>query len=410
MNEPGPRLRPVEAFPIEHEGEPCIALRDPTGYTSSTLVLPGPLVEIVALFDGEHSVVDIQAAVMRLHGELVTRERIEEIVAALDAHGFMDTPEFAERRARIDGEFLASPTRPASHAGGAYPEVDGELRSMMDSFFDPPAGPGPVDRKAPTDPAVRGIIAPHIDFHRGGPAYAWAYRDVAERGEADLFMIFGTCHAGMPDPFALTLKDYDTPLGPARVDREVVEAVAARAGQGCFGSELAHRTEHSIEFQAVFLRYLFGGRRDFTVVPVLTSFAHEALARGANPDDDPRVGRFLDALRDTLAATRRRAVLIAGADLAHVGPRFGDPEPVSGAELAAIGREDRVMLEAVEAGNADAFFDSVRRDGDRRRICGLSPIYTVLKALGEPRGTVRRYGQWPDPEGVVSFASVTFDG
>jgi len=28
---------------------------------------------------------------------------------------------------------------------------------------------------------VRGVIAPHIDFHRGGPAYAWAYRDVAER-------------------------------------------------------------------------------------------------------------------------------------------------------------------------------------------------------------------------------------
>ena len=120
-------------------------------------------------------------------------------------------------------------------------------------------------------------------------------------------MIFGTCHAGMADPFALTRKDYDTPFGPARVDRDVVEALAARARQDCFGSELAHRNEHSIEFQAVFLNYLYGGRRDIRIVPVLTSFAHEALARGLVPDDDPRVGRFLDALADAgeLGSPRR---------------------------------------------------------------------------------------------------------
>jgi AmmeMemoRadiSam system protein B len=251
-------------------------------------------------------------------------------------------------------------------------------------------------------------VAPHIDFHRGGPAYAWAYRDLAERGEADLFVIFGTCHAGMAHPFALSRKDYDTPLGPARVDQDFVEALAARSRQDCFGSEIAHRNEHSIEFQAVFLQYLYAGRRDLTIVPVLTSFVHEALARGGSPEDDPRVPAFLDALRETAAASGRRVAFIAGADLAHMGPRFGDPAPVSRAELAVIDREDREMLRAVEAGDADGFFESARRDGDRRRICGLSPIYTLLRALGGARGTLRRYGQWPDPQGVVSFASVVF--
>ena len=66
------------------------------------------------------------------------------------------------------------------------------------------------------------------------------------------------------------------------------------------------------------------------------------------------------------------------------------------------------MLEAVEAGDAAAFFEAVARDDDRRRICGLSPIYALLCALGGGRGTLRRYGQWPDPQGVVSFASVVF--
>ena len=146
----------------------------------------------------------------------------------------------------------------------------------MDGFFAPPDGPGPINGAATGQP-VRGLIAPHIDFHRGGPAYAWAYRDLAERGDADVFVVFGTCHAGMADPFALTRKPFETPLGPVPVERDFVDALAARAGQDCFASELAHRNEHSVEFQAVFLRYLYAGRREVTVVPILASFVHEAV-------------------------------------------------------------------------------------------------------------------------------------
>lgn len=66
------------------------------------------------------------------------------------------------------------------------------------------------------------------------------------------------------------------------------------------------------------------------------------------------------------------------------------------------------MLESVVAGDAGAFFESVARDGDRRRICGLSPIYAVLRVLGGRAGALRHYGQWPDPQGVVSHASVVY--
>ena len=400
-----PRLRAVEAFPVEQEGQRYVALRDPAGYVAEVIMLPVDLVEVLALFDGEHPISAIQAELLQRHGEQVARASLEQLIGELDAHGFLESPAFARRRAAIDDAFLGAPRRPASHAGGAYPDDPAELRSRMDGFFTSPQGPGTVGDFQ--GGGVSGLIAPHIDFHRGGPAYAWAYRDLAERCDADLFVIFGTCHAGMADPFALTRKDYDTPLGPARVDREVVEALAARAGQDCFGSELAHRNEHSIEFQAVFLSYLYAGRRDIRIVPVLTSFAHEALARGQRPDDDPRVGRFLDALAD-LAGSGRRVAFIAGADLAHVGPRFGDPQPVSPAELGTIDREDREMLRAVQAGDPEGFFESVRADGDRRRICGLSPIYTLLRVRAGAKGLLRQYGQWPDPQGVVSFASVVF--
>jgi len=425
MSETVPRLRAVESFPVEHEGRSCIALRDPAGYTDAIVLLHGPLLEIVSLFDGEHTVADIQAAVMRRHGQLVERRQIEEIAEALDEQGFLDSPRFADRRAAIDDSFLASPVRPAAHAGGAYAGEATELRRMLDGFFAPPDGPGPIGQCAAPErrgqspaperrgqspaPVVRAVIAPHIDYHRGGPAYAWAYRELAERSQADVFVIFGTCHAGMEHPFALTRKDYASPLGAAPVDRDFVDALARRARQDCFGSELAHRVEHSIELQAVFLRYLFADRRDVRIVPVLASFAHEAMHRGQQPDDDPRVPRFLDALAETIAAGGRRVALIAGADLAHVGPRFGDPEPVAAPELARIEREDTAMLESVEACDPSAFFESVASDRDRRRICGYSPIYALLRSLGGGAGTVKRYGQWPDPNGVVSFASVVFE-
>jgi hypothetical protein len=408
VSDVAPRLRQVEAFPVQHEGRQVIALRDPAGYTEAIVLLPRGLLEIVSLFDGEHPIADIQAALMRRHGELVPRERITEIADALDAQGFLDSPSFAERRAAIDRAFLEAPTRPATHGGGAYPLDPAEVRALFDGFFEPPEGPGPVDGDVPGHPRVAGVIAPHIDFHRGRSAYAWAYRDLAERSDADLFVVFGTCHVGMEHPFALTRKNYESPLGQVPVDREFAEALARRAQQDCFGSELAHRTEHSIEFQAVFLRYLFAGRREISIVPVLASFAHEALAQNRRVDDDPRIPRFLDALGETIAASGRRVVVIAGADLAHVGPRFGDPRPVSPAELVEIGAADRAMLEAVEAGDAEGFFASVARDGDRRRICGLSPIYALLRALGGTRGALRRYAQWPDPQGVVTFASVVF--
>lgn len=401
------RLRQVEVFPVEQGGRRHIALRDPAGYTSAILMLPIELLELVSLLDGEHSIADIQAALMRRHGELVERERIEGLVRSLDEEGFLDSPGFAARRAATDRAFLEAPTRPAFHAGGAYADDPDELRAAVDRFFIPPEGPGPIEA-VPPGPPVRGLIAPHIDFHRGGPAYAWAYHDLAARGDADVFVVLGTCHAGMADPFALTRKPFDTPLGAAPVDLDFVQALAGRARQDCFASELAHRNEHSIEFQVVLLRYLYAGRRDVSVVPVLTSFAHEALYLGGDPEGDPRVARFLDALAETVAVYGRRVAVIAGADLAHVGPRFGDPEPVSDEELGRVEREDRAMLAAVEAGDAGAFFEAARRDGDRRRVCGLSPIYALLRATAGAPGTLRRYGQWPDPAGTVTFASVVF--
>jgi hypothetical protein len=99
---------------------------------------------------------------------------------------------------------------------------------------------------------------------------------------------------------------------------------------------------------------------------------------------------------------------VAGVDLAHVGPRFGDPEPNTADSLAAVGRADRAMLAAVTAADAAGFYASVASDGDARRICGLSPIYAFLRALPGARGQLLEYAQWPDPDNAVTFCAAAF--
>lgn len=402
-----PRLRALEAFQMEQDGERLVGLRDPSGFAEQVLLLPLPALDIVSLFDGERSVTEIHEVVRLRHGlSAPGPEDIARFAERLDEAGFLDSPGFSARRRVIEAAWLGSPSRPAAHAGGAYAGNPEALRSQIDGFFvhsDGPGLPGPVRGM----PKLRGLIAPHIDFHRGGPIYAWAYRALLERSDADLFVILGTCHAGMADPFAATLKAYDTPLGAAEVDRDFFEALSRRYGHDLLASETAHRSEHSIEFQAVMLQRLLGGR-PFTVLPVLASFLHEAVWARGEAEADPRVPAFLDALGETTAASGRRVCVIAGVDLAHVGPRFGDAEQNTPAFLDRIASDDRTMLDTVTASDPAAFFASVTADGDSRRICGLSPIYAFLRALPGSRGELLRYAQWPDPQGAVSFCAAAF--
>ncbi|HKW91908.1 MAG TPA: AmmeMemoRadiSam system protein B [Methylomirabilota bacterium] len=403
-----PRLRALEAFPVEHEGQRCIALRDPAGFTDQIAVLPPAVLDLVSLFDGDHSVEEIRAILAERHGEAPSAEQIALIIERFDAALFLDSDRFQARRGELEEAFRRSPLRQAGHAGGAYAGEPAALARQIDGFFVAADGPGREGQTGGTREGIRGLLAPHIDFHRGGSTYAWAYKEVLERSDADLYVILGTCHAGMPDPFSVTLKPYDTPLGAVPVDRDFYDTLSRRAGQDLLASEPAHRAEHSIEFQAVMLQHLVSPRRPFTILPVLASYLHEAVWTRGNPDGDARVPRFVDALRETIAATSRRVCLIGGVDLAHVGPRFGDPQPNTAASLAAVERADRSMLDSVLAGDARGFFASVAADRDARRICGLSPIYTLLRLLPEAPGRLLRYTQWPDPEGAVTFCAVSF--
>jgi len=399
-DEPRPRLRPLEVFRTRVDGRDLVALRDPTGITDHVALLPPRLAMPLGFMDGSNSISDIQAEVMRHAGQLLPLEHITEMVRRLDEALLLDSPSFRAYVAGIEQDFRSAVTRPAVHAGKSYPGDAKDLAAMLDGFF-----PAHSDHGA----APRGILAPHIDFHRGGRSYGHAYQPLRGVPAPDLFVVFGTDHNGGDYRFTLTRKDYDTPAGPLCTDGALVDELCRRLGaDGLFSDELHHRSEHSIEFQAVMIRHLFPGA-DVRLLPVLCGSMHRFIGDGTDPRRHADAEGFFTALGESLRG--RRVCFVAGADLAHVGPRFGDKQPLGDPDRGALREADAHLLERAAAGDAGGFFSAIAGARDRHRVCGTSAIYALLRMLDGATGRVVAYDQCPaDDDGgsLVSIGGVVF--
>jgi hypothetical protein len=257
---------------------------------------------------------------------------------------------------------------------------------------------------------LKGVIAPHIDFQRGGSCYAFAHREVWQNRLPDCFIIFGTAHTLMAHPFSLTRKEFITPLGHLEVDRELVDAIQSRCPDDLFVGEGIHRAEHSIEFQCLFLRYLYPEPAAVRIVPILSGSFHEAIEGGISPMELPAVRQFIEAIKESVSSLGREVCYIASADLAHMGLQFGDREGIGEYDLRILEEEDREMLKHAERMDGEGFFSSISGEQDRKRICGLPAIYAMLKVMEAKEGRLLKYGQafTPETQSVVSFAGMAF--
>jgi MEMO1 family protein len=186
--------------------------------------------------------------------------------------------------------------------------------------------------------------------------------------------------------------------------------LARRYPTDLLGDELAHRTEHSIEFQALFLRYVLGPTRSFRIVPILVGSFHECVERGINPAEMPHIADFIRIIREVGAERGEPVCYIVGGDLAHVGMKFGDQEPLTPAFLTQVAREDQELLAAAVRVDAEGFFRVIAAHHDRRRICGFPPTYMLLSTMDAAAGTLLKYDQAIEPatQSMVSYASVAF--
>lgn len=400
-----PKLRPVEAIPAQDR---MICLRDPEGFSDKILLLPTETFFIISHFDGHHSILDIQAAYTTQFGDLMFSDKIREIIDQLDSALFLESDHFQEVRDKAVQEFRSSPLRAASHAGLSY-EADGNgLRKQLDELFAEPGGPGLPDT-ASSGGRLRGLIVPHIDIRRGGACFVSGYAELARECRARIFVILGISHVPTGRRFVLTDKDFDTPLGVASADHTFIEKLSNRCSRDYFEDEFVHRNEHSVEFQAVMLKYLYPDREDLRIVPILCSSKDEILT-GKSPAEDSEFGDFTGALREMLDERGSEVCLIAGVDLSHLGQRFGQNITMTPSFLKQAEAEDLRMIERIIDKDADGFFNHIRAERDRRNVCGVPAIQTLL-ALGDTYSArLLRYDQSVDEQtqSVVTFMAAAF--
>lgn len=395
----------MEALPLDGEHEGLVGLRDPFHFSPRILVINPATLYLVSLMDGTRTVADIQGEFARLTGDIVPKNKIESLVTQLDESLFLESDRFLQSAAQLIREFQEMPVKPMFHQGAYPPDADTFSAFVAELMKTAPPPPDPPITRKP-----RGYIIPHIDMPRGAEAYAAAFSLIRQFDSADLYVILGTSHYhAVEDPFTLTRKDFETPLGNVPTDQEAVQQLRAALPYDPFAGEFAHRAEHSIEFQAVLLKGVLGNR-PFKILPVLCGPFDEYFENGAKePAADAKVAAFLSGLKAVLKS-HPNACLIASVDFSHVGPKFGDEHPVDAVRLKLLESYDTSMLKTIQQGNAAPFFSAIAKEKNRTHIDAVAPVFAMLSVLDRPAGKLLAYRQaFEEPtQSAVSFASVAF--
>ncbi len=408
LEEAIPALRDVEVVPLEDGGEQLLVLSDREGVAPDPMVLRAAIAPFLAYFDGVHTLRDLQDALSRAAGEPIGEAVVTNLVSQLDEGLMLESERFRDARDQLIDAYRASETRLAVHAGSAYPAAPEELRDLLAGYERTW-----VDEVPAADPCV-GWVVPHIDYERGGRVYARTFarlRAAAQAARPDVWVVVGTAHVGLERGFSVVAKDFDTPLGTVRVDAELARLVEPAAGEAPPGDLLVQRGEHSLELAAVYLAYALGD--GVPILPVLCGVASAHFAENTEVAQQG-VTYFADALLEALARLGRRSTFIAAADLAHVGPRFGDSGPVTPEFLEGVSAADLAALDACCALDPGRFVGAIVDVEDRYRVCGTGAVYTVLELLERSSsalpGAVIDYQQAlaPDASQCVTFAGVAF--
>ncbi len=400
-----PKLRSnLDVFPVQYENKMYFCVKDMEGYLEDVLLFTPETLIIASFFDGRNDYEEVKSFFAKnFPGVVITNDYINEVIKILDDKLLLESENFRSKRTDIVNEFIQCSTRKSYLAGKSYPQTPDELRRFLDGVFTLPDGPGAIEKDGMLIKSIKGFISPHIDFSRGAYCYAYAYKELAESIKPKKVIIFGVAHACPPYPYILLDKDFETPLGTLKFDKTFKQYLPENLYTNLTKYQFAHKIEHSIEFQAVWLKYIFADN-DVEIIPVLCSVI---------PDENTQEesGEFINICKKYISENRGDVIVISGADFSHIGPRYGDNVELNDKLLQWMTDEDLKSLQYCEEINPQGFMQFTLINNDLRKVCGLTSVYTTLNVLeGEAtRGKLLKYGYANDPAGgVVSFCSLVF--
>src|SRR5262249_10858255 len=162
-----PRLRPGLAAARDDRDPHSVVIFDQFRLTRQLVRISPREFTWMQWLDGSNTLRDVQVAAMRESGgALVPIEPLLALVGKLDWALFLDGPQVEA--------YLTGPVREPACLG-CYPEEPDELRRKLTDYFTGEGGPGlPAKHEMNGTPRapLRALLAPHIDYVRGGVSYA----------------------------------------------------------------------------------------------------------------------------------------------------------------------------------------------------------------------------------------------
>jgi MEMO1 family protein len=377
---------------------------DPSGLAPEGLTLSEAALFVLSKMDGRHSRQDIQAEFMRRQGTFLFSDDIETMIGQLDKALFLESPRFDAHFAELVRQYRAAPARLLRDQESLGAPLDG-LADYLDALLSMRVGEEPS-----RDGRLVGLVTPHLDYARGAPCYAAAFRDLARRTDARRFVILGTNHFGRSGAVVGTRKDFDTPFGAAPHDAEFMRRLDGRCSADLCEQEYDHVREHSVELQVVMLKHLLRDR-EFSIAPYLCP--DPCGPNGTAPRDSRGVDLrdFAAALRAEIEASDVPTCVIAGADLSHVGQYFQDDRDLDRHALRAVEASDRRVLDCILKSDPESLRADISSTGNATNICSAGCTYvlaTVLKGRARPRLLHYHQALTREIENCVTCAAMEF--
>jgi AmmeMemoRadiSam system protein B len=384
-----------------YKGQPVVVLQDPLQLSGQSFIIQQPVAAALAFFDGRHSLKEIEMGVESLAGIELDKTILEELVARLDDCLLLESDRFDQAHSDALEKYRQAEFRPSILSGRSYPDSRDELRAWLDSFEPEPELSEAIN---PT-----GLISPHLDYERGGQIYANVFH-AARRSiiAADLIVIFGTDHHSPSTKPILTGKDFATPLGLAPTAHTLVDQLVDATSVDLIEHELYHTGEHSIELALIWAQHILDGR-PAEFLPILAGSVNQFLEGEVDTPDEDHDRDFVKIFQEAVGG--QKVILIASADLAHIGPAFGGL-PVDEEESDRLLGSDMEKIDRLCHADGIGFLELIRRDHNFDSICGSAPIFRLLTWERYNKGHLVGYAQCDadsDGTSVVSACGMVFE-
>lgn len=431
-----PMLRKVRGVPVPVQGPEgkqitMLGIADAQQISSKMVVTHPAFQTVLPMMDGSRTLDQIVSEA----GQGLQRPMLEQLVAQLDDAGLIMGPVFESLAQKMRVDFDANDTLPpgstaqmadliVTHAlgGEATDEQKHEmgaqkLAEQMDSWIDEAL----KDSETPSlESLPAAIIAPHLDYVRGWMNYAHIYGRMRVVDRPDRIVILGTNHFGQSSGICGCDKGFETPLGVCKLDQGLLDALKSKLGddqaQQLLENRFDHENEHSIELHIPWIQHVFGKDDKGEYPKVFAALIHDPTVNNGESYDENGLGLdpFVDALKSAISGVGGTTLIVSSADLSHVGPAFGDQQPLAGEDEQAqqfrtkVAQHDQEMIKLIADRKIDDLIGSMAWQQNPTRWCSIGNITAMMRTVEPSQVDVLNYAATMDPQGTafVSSASI----